>query len=499
MPDKRTQGARAKIEPKTLRWPLPIRGVWQGINDTAIPLDGLFEASNITLRDGTVQGRPAINQLDAQVFDSRPTGALNIWTTAGLPRLVMGTLGKVWTFDYTTWSDRGGTLAGNADDPVRMTRFIFGTPAVTRAYICNNAVALQSWKDPDAALTAAGGSPPIFKDLATASDRLVGLVGTYGVQWGEPLVDDDWPAANIRFLSETDAKTIAIRAFGTLGLVVYKKDSIWLGAATGDAGALAFCFAIQGKFDGPAGPAAIADAQGTDYYMTQYGRIAKYTGSSHEWIADGVWSIIKAEIDQSAPGRVVGFYEPQNHEVWFTYPRVGDGGVNLGLVIVVLPRPEFGILHHAAFPGTFGKAISAAVKVDKESLKTAILFTSAGSAERSYTLDGTDDDGVAVQSNFQTGLQPLVDASVSRILNVEPFLERKSGNGTIIAKVATSNVLDKAEGNLTGGKIIDLTKIPVIENVGFDATGRFVALRYEFDDTDTVRYRGSVLRSMETT
>jgi len=498
MPDKRTQGARAKIEPKTLRWPLPTRGVWQGINDTAIPVDGLFEASNITMRDGTIRGRPGINQLDAQVFDSRPTGALNIWTTAQSPRLVMGTLGKVWTFDYTTWADRSGSLGGNADEPVGITQLIFGTPPVTRAYICNNVATLKSWKADDASVTTVSGTPPIFKDIATASDRLVGLVGAYGVQWGEPLVDNDWPAANQRFLSETPAKTIAIGTFGTLGLVVYKKDSIWLGAATGDAGATAFCFAIQGWFDGPAGPAARTNVRGTDYYMTQYGRIAKYTGSSHEWIADGVWSIIKAEIDQASPGRVVSFYEPQNEEVWFTYPRIGDSGVNLGLVIVVLPKPEFGIPHHAAFPGTFGKAISAAVKVDKESLKTAILFTSAGSAERSYTLDGTDDDGVAVQSNFQTGLQPLVDASVSRILNVEPFLERKSGNGTIIAKVATSNVLDKAEGNLTGGKIIDLTKIPIIENVGHDATGRFVALRYEFDDADIIRYRGSVLKSMET-
>ena len=450
------------------------------------------------MRDGTVQGRPGLNQLDAQVFDSRPTGALNTWTTAGLPRLVMGTLGKVWTYDYTTWSDRGGTLAGNADDPVRMTQFIFGTPPVTRTYICNNSVAFQSWKDPDAALTAVTGSPPVFKDIATASDVLVGLVGSYGVQWGAPLDDTSWPAGNIRFLSETPAKTIAIRAFGTLGLVVYKKDSIWLGAATGNAGSEFFCFAIQGWFDGPAGPAAIANVRGTDYYMTQYGRIAKYTGSSHEWIADGVWSIIKAEIDQSAPGRVVSFYEPQNEEVWFTYPRVGDGGVNLGLVIVVLPKPEFGLVHHAAFPGTLGKAVSAGVKVDKESLKTAILFTSAGSAERSYTLDGTDDDGVAVQSNFQTGLQPLNDAEVSRILNVEPFLERKSGNGTIVIKVATSNVLDKPEGDLTGGEIVDLTKIPVKENIGFDATGRFVAARCEFDSTDIVRYRGLILKAQET-
>jgi len=499
MPDPRPLGARSKVTEKTLRWALPTRGIWQGLNDTALPLDALFSGKDITLRDGTLQGRPGINELDSQVFDTRPTGALNLWTTAGLPRLVMGTLGRIWTFDYTTWSDRGGTLAGTADDPIRITPFIFGTPAVTRAYICNNVDTLRSWADPDAALTVVGGTPPIFKDIATAGDRLIGLVGTYGVQWGEPLEDGTWPASNIRFLSETSSKTIAIRSFGTLGIVVYKKDSIWLGAATGNTGGEAFCFAVQALFDGPAGPAALADVNGTHYYMTQYGRIARYNGSSHEWVGDGVWSIVKGEIDQAFPGRVTAFYEPQGEEVWFTYPRTGDSGENFGLVMISLPKPNFGLPNHASFVGTLGKSVTAGVKIDKESLKTAIVFSSTTSDEKSFTLDGANDDGTVITSNAQTGLQPLADAEPSRVLTVEPFFERGKGFGTCDVRVASSNVLDKAEGDLSAISTVSLDTLPIREVTKFDVRGRFVALRLEFDSTDKVRYRGAVLRSGEVT
>lgn len=494
-------GGRRKLEPKTIEWPLPQRGTWNGINDTALPLDVLFDSKNCTIRDGKLLGRPGLTLVNAQVFDSRPTGALNIYQTDGSPFLIMGTLGKVWAYDFTSWSDRGSPFSGNADSPVRITQFITGTPPVTKAYLVNGVDTLQSLVEPAGTLTAIAAAP-VFKDIATAGDRIIGLVDAYEVRWGEILVDDDFPALNSRLLSDTPSKTVALRPIGTLGVVIYKQDSIWLGVVTGKTGGSAFCFTLIGFFDGPGGPNAIANAKGSDYYMTQYGRVGKFDGSTHKWVAEGTWAKVKAEIDQAFPRRITAVYHAQEEEVHFTYPRVGDSGENLGLLIVTLPKPEVGIQAEGAYVGESGRSITAMAKIDRESQKTPIVFTSGspGGSAQSFTIDGTDDDGVTVVSFFQTGLQPVFGAEPSRVLNAEPFLERSGGFGTIFVRMSSSNVLDTPGGTLSvaPGRSVDLTDAASIKTVlGFDVRGRFVALRIEFDSTATVRYLGATLRAQE--
>jgi len=272
---------------------------------------------------------------------------------------------------------------------------------------------------------------------------------------------------------------------------------IWIGQATGATGAQAFCFDKAGDFDGPANAAAIVRIRGADLYMTEHGRVAMFTGVTHDWIADGAWQTIKDEIDESKPGRIRGEYHKREEEVWFHYVRTQDSGEAKGLLIIRLPQPKFGLPHYACFVGQTADGISAGVSIVRDNSKVPVVFTSTSAAEKSYTLDGTDDAGTQIDSHIQTGLQPLHDGETARILNVEPFLERLAGYGTIDVKVATSNVLDTVAGTLTAAQSVDLTLTPVREVLGFDARGRFFALRLEWNSTDTIRYRGAIIRSQE--
>lgn len=491
------RGARAREEQKTIFFQLPIRGLVAGINDTEIDTDGLFSTANAVLRSGTLRGRPGYQLLHAQLFDSQMTGAVLHYTTAEVALIIAASLGKVWTYDFSSWTDRSGTLGGSADKPARIAQLVFGTPAVTHAYICNDNVALQTWATGDGSISAVSGSPPTFKDLIGTADRLLGLVGAHEVRWGDPLSDSTWSSLNQRFLSESPAHTVGITALGTIGAIVYKRDSIWIGQATGATGAQAFCFDKVGDFDGPANAAAIVRIRGADLYMTEHGRVAMFTGVSHDWIADGAWSTIKAEIDQTKPGRIRGEYHRQEEEVWFHYVRTGDSGEAKGLLIIKLPAPKFKLPHYACFVGSTADGISAGVSILRNDSKVPILFTSTSGVEKSYTLDGSDDAGMVINSHIQTGLQPLHDNEPSRVLNVESFLERAGGFGTALVKLATSNILDKPEGTLTSAQTIDLTSVPVKEPKGFDTRGRFVAYRLDWDSSDTVKYRGAILRSKD--
>ncbi|KKK75958.1 hypothetical protein LCGC14_2868520, partial [marine sediment metagenome] len=170
---------------------------------------------------------------------------------------------------------------------------------------------------------------------------------------------------------------------------VYKRDSIWIGQATGATGAQAFCFEKVGDFDGPANAAAIVRIRGADLYMTEHGRVAMFTGVSHDWIADGAWSTIKAEIDQTKPGRIRGEYHRQEEEVWFHYVRTQDSGLAKGLLIIKLPQPKFGLPHFACFTGVMAEGISAGMSVVRTNSKVPVVFTATSGTEQSFTAENT--------------------------------------------------------------------------------------------------------------
>lgn len=490
------RGSHTFDEPILGAWLLPIRGVVRGINDLAISKDTLLDGSNIEIIDSTLRGRRGLTTLSSTLFGARPMAGLNIWQNNTASFIVLATTAKIWTYDISgaAWTDRSGSLTATADDATRIIQFAFGTPTVTRAYVCNGVNVLKTWKAGDASASNVSGTPPIFRDLTVLGNYILGLVGSHDIRWSNPLTDATWPAGNIKVIAETPSPTAAIRHLGNLGAVCYKKDGAWLGELTGLAGASAIRWTFLVSLEGPAGPPALVEAGdgGPHVYMTRTGRIGMFDGAAIRWIAEGVWSIIKDEIDQTKPNRIWGVYKQADHQVWFTYKRTGQTNTD-GLVIVQLARRETN-LPFAAFPGRWGKSVTAGCSVYEESFTTDVVFTDNTGAEKSYKVTGTDDDGTTISSTLQPGYVPTDGIESVRVLSLEPFVERSAGFGTLTVKAITSNVLDTTLGTQSTGISVDLAQTPIKETVGVDARGRYLSVRLEWNSSATVRYRGVTLR-----
>lgn len=338
---------------------------------------------------------------------------------------------------------------------------------------------------------------PVFKDITVVADRIMGAVGTHEIRWGDPLTDGSFPELNSKLLTETPSPVVAVRSLGALGAVVYKKDAIWGIDVTGLSGGSAFRFNMVEKVQGPAGPNAVVDANGIHVYMTNNGRIGMYNGFMRKWIGDGIWSVIKAEIDTTKPNRVHGVYIKELNQVRFYYKRTGVTDTD-GMVIVNIERKDLQ-LPWSAWPGRMGKSITASTAMEDDSFTTSLVFANNAGAAKTYKIEGTTDDGVAISSHMQTGLTLPTKMEVARALSLEGFFERLAGYGTVTAKLVFSNVLDKIEGMLSASSTIDLTVVPIKNPIGFDVRGRFLALRLEWTSAATVRYRGANLRAAETT
>lgn len=610
-------GGRSREEGILGEWLLPVKGVVRGLNDLTIPKDSLLDGLNIEILDGTLRGRRGLTALSSQLFAARPMAALNVWQNTTAAFIVLATTEKVWTYDVSaaTWTDRSGSLTADADDATRITQFAFGSPTVTRSYICNGKDALKTWKPGDATATtitilgaekvtngsfisssgwtmgtgwsfdatneemdhAAGntanleqsvnaktaieyrvtftvrnmtaggltpeiggvigsqvtvdgtysqditttgtgnlkftptsifdgsvddvsvqevsGDAPIFRDLTVYGDRLVGLVGAHDIRWFEPLSETRAPETNKRILADTPPPTVAIRKLGNLGVAVYKQDGVWLGEITGLPGSSAIRLSHLLAIEGPAGPTALVEAGdgGPHVYMTDTGRVCMFTGSSIKWIGDGVWKITKDEIDQTKPNRIWGVYKPAERQVWFTYKRTGQSATD-GLVIVQLQRKDVD-LPFACYPGRWYKEVTAGCTLNDKTIGADLVFTANSGAEKAYKMTGADDAGAAVTSYIQTGYVPVPMLESTRILSMEPLVERLAGYGSLTVKAITNNVLDTTLGTQSSGATVDLTSTPIKEVVGVDARGRFLGARLEWTSTATVRYRGITLRT----
>jgi hypothetical protein len=483
-------------------WPTPVRGVNQALPAHEIGIDELRDALNMALVHGVFQPRRGLVRFGSTVFSARALGAFEYRRADAVALPLIATQTRLLTYEGGVWTDRtGGTpLTGSAEKPARVTLLPFGTPTVVYAVHANGVDALRQWNGTDATFTTVAGTPPVFSDVTTAFDRVVGIVPPYEVGWGEALSLATWSALNRRLLADTPDPLVAISHAGTLGLHVYKAKSIWAGYAQGGPSSQAFRFEHRLDVDGPAGPAARVRAEGVDYYMTTQGRIGAYTGESHGWVADGVWPLVQAQLDSTLSQRIVAWYDKLQSLVWFAYPRVGDAGECFGLVLLHLPKPIERLDTYAAFPGTLLRAVSAAVDLRlSDGVDRALVVTSTPSDRRALELGGLDDDGQVFPVMWQPGLAATPNFDVYRIESIEPFVERGTGYGTLEMRAVVSDVLDTPAGTLEPtGATIDLTEVPVDANAGLDARGRFLGVRFDATSQDVVRYKGALLYGRKT-
>lgn len=469
-------------------WQLPTQGVQQQIAAHQLPLDAFYDALNVCLRSGKVVTRPCMLVFTAGALTDRVTGATVYIKADGSRIPVAGTRTDILQYPVggPAWATFKGavTISGAETDLWSFTQMTFGTPAVNYLVGANGKDPLIQWPGTGNA-SASAGSPPVFKDICTSFARVVGSVGANEIRWGEVNSLSTWPDINSRFLSDTPDAIVGVRNFGTLGLVVYKERSIWMGSAQGGPSSSAFRFELKGWLDGPAGRRAVVDANGVHFYMTVSGRIAMFDGSTHTWVADGIWPVIKADIANASVSRIVGAYDERENVVVFWYPRTADAaGEMSGMVVLNLPFPSAGIPTYAAFPGRTVRPVSAAMALRlADNLDKIMVFNSTGgTVNRSHTLDwGTRlDDGAAITAFWQTGIVPGPDMDLYAA-TCEPFFIRGAGLGSVTLNLVTSNVLDAAGGTVgTDDLSVDLTQVPVKEYRGFPTNARFFGLKINY-------------------
>ena len=294
---------------------------------------------------------------------------------------------------------------------------------------------------------------------------------------------------------------VAVKPYGATGILVFKQRSVWPGFAQGGSNAQAFAFPGPiTHVDGPAGTKAIVtDGQGIYYWITPQGRIAMFDGTQVNWIADGIWGLIQADMDPQYMNRTVAMYSVANHEIMFFYPQNGTSGAQLGAAVVNLPRPDFGIPQAAAFPWTMATKVTggSTIRLPTTNQDVDLVFSQEGAVVKSYTLStGATTDGAASTWNgfWQTGMIPAHKMIPHRLDAIEPFLQRSGGYGSITLKPVTSFIMDSASGTLGSGVSVSLTSTPTDTMTGMGSSrGRFFGLRVEFTSADNPKYTGAFM------
>lgn len=483
----------------------------------AVPPTALYDSRNILVRKGNLQPRPGLTSFDSTPVDGRVIGAYSaisivegafqddtfqndaFQTEANAPSstTVIATPTKMYLRTSSGWQDVTDTpLLAGEDSHARFTSIFLSN--VLHVLMTNGVDSPRDLRSDAATISVIAGTPPIFTDWTTlpGQARVVGIVPPYDIRWSNIADIGTWPALNNANLSGTPDRLVAIRNLGTLGLAVYKTHSIWIGVATGlPTNAAALRFELKGWFEGPASPAALVDAQGVHFYMTEAGRVGAFSGTQHQWVADGVWPLVQDTLDVDRTSRIFGFWEPTRDEIYFIYPRTDDPSADnpRGLVVVLPPRPSEGRESYIAFTGQLGLGLSTAVDLR---LNTKDVMAFGAQDHETYKFTGGDDAGTAITGFWQTGLTKMPGIHPHRVEAIETFAERLAGYGSLTLKPVYSNLLDQPAGSLATGITVDLTDTTSITDLqGVRAKGRFLGLRYEFSSATapTLRWRGARL------
>jgi hypothetical protein len=366
--------------------------------------------------------------------------------------------------------------------------------------IANGQTAVRQWTSASGItdITATVGTVPVAKSVCTTTSRIVALVSPHTIRWTSIFDITNWSDLNFAKVARTNDKGICIRDLGTKAFVLYKERSLYIGTPRGGSDAAAFGVDLVQECEGPAGLHAMCNADGVHYFMTSSGRVGMFDGSSYvQWIADGLWLYLQTDIDPEEAFRIFAVYDYRLHTVTFHYPRNGDNGDVMGLVIVNLPLQAAGIDTHASFLGDLVKPVTFGMehRFDNRLNKT-VLFSNTINNKQSFIFDENTkmDDNVSFNCHIQTGLQ-ATPMSEHMYTSAEVFMERGNGFGSVDIYPVTSNALENKTGNygVENYETVNLEFNPIEQYFGFAKQTRYVGLRLEWISLSSMRYAGAVI------
>lgn len=538
---------KPSVEEKIGSWGVPIRGTISTLPAHELPEDALFTSKNVLTRDGKLRSRPGLLRLPNSIVDTTtgiPTGAFNYRNPQGSEVVLVGTTTGIYSWNGVTSRKRtgltpaqgnapafAGALTGDLDHPSRFTSIQLEN-TVYALHTNGRDLPLQ-WDGLENLFRGVTGDPvgpsnnpglpvpcPRFTDWVNIGGRIVGILPPYLVQWTNLDSIVKWPALNFRALSDEPSALVTIRQLGTLGSgVAYKTDAIWVCFQEGATDASAFRFEFRGFYDGPAGPQAVADANGIHLYMTATGRVGSFNGSDHLWILDGLWPTLRDLIHPDFAHRIVSAYDSNFHEATFWFPRRADAdGFPRGVLTITLPKPEVGRGAIGGFPGAlstlWGGAVTTALGYKLVTKAPKVMALASDSATVFYRVGGdpdvcvgpgelapdeAKDAGIPFDFHWQTGLQESPGKQPTAISAIEPFFQRDVNYGMLTVRPVLSQALAVDGGELGPAKVINLEERKIRPTVDQNVRARFHGVRYEYTPTlvtDTppkVRYVGSLI------
>ena len=510
---------------------IPYRGLWLQTPTYQSPTDSLRACNNVMVRSGILGHRPGYSRFTEAGFAGTPVGAHPYVSITDARAPIIGTTLGSYQFNGTSWQDITGTpttgdnihlkrytsiVLGADTDASPLKVFVFETNGVDflrwTSGVGNNFATVGYDGVPDSDLDQAA----LFTDITTIADKVIGIVPPYLVRWSTTLMNPlmghftfensvNWPQLNQHQEASTPDRVVAIRNLSSVSGCLYKQQSMWAISTTGAASeAAAFRFDLIGMYDGPAGPAAVANCNGSQMRMTLNGRLGFFNGGSHRWVGDGAWPFIRADLNVATAKRIHCWYDPLHDEAWFVYPSISNSNKMTGLVIVTFPKPEWGIENFGVFVGQLAHEMTASTVDRSETEVNRIILGGDETIKRPYLLDPettahADDDGEAITGYWQTPMASTPGREPIRLESVETFASRGAGYGQLDLEIISSYTLaDEGKASILLPVNLELPDEPVRADVGADVRGRFIGLRYSFDaDADIVQYKGAVTKAQK--
>jgi len=475
-----------------IQYPVPYSGTWKSLPGHLIPESALVDSSNVFIKDGELVTRPGLGvKFGIGVLDGEVLGGGEF--SNGVDRfLVAVTRSSVYTATsiVSNWNRIGG-VSFDADKGVSFD--LFSSSGVVYAIIASGSV-VYTWDGTTFnTITSSLGVIPNVHDIEIAFDRIVAIEKPYNVRWTVGLDFTNWSDLNESKKPESGDEVVTIKKMTNLGFVLYKEKSIYIAFATAGPDSTAFTFRdSRGQYEAPAGIHAVVDVNGSHIYMTASGRIGLFTGAQHRWIADGIWSFMREDIDETLTYKIFGIYDRVLNTLSFVYPR---GGEMVGLVVVNLPYPEIGIQGFSAFLGTLSVPVNYGFGFKLNNLlPQCIGFNS--SDNQGYLFDSSvgNDAGLPFNCIIQTPIKPFESFKHNKV-NVETFCERSDTYGMVGVNIVSSAMLDNRDGHVYSEmQRIDLNTARVNEFLGFNKSDRYFGVKYSWNSGLSVfKYKGAIV------
>lgn len=497
----------------------PYMGISHALPEHSISENALWAAFNCVYTKGRVATRQSMVKLtvvkpaaNAPAFASRVLGAWSNTTSANNFDIYATTPTKIWRLrDFTgAWTDVTGslTLTHTAVHTPRWASLYNQADGKTVTIMVNRVDdAVKSLDGAAFTTLVVGGEKAV--DICTSASRFVAIINPYRVRWSD-IYSSTFPALNFYTAQDTPGAVVAIRNLGTLGVCIYKEDAIVVGYSQPGSAANAFRFETRIELPGPAGASAVVQAEGKHFLMTRRGRIGVFDGTRFEWIGDGIWDFLLRDFDYNYAYQTHGFYDETEGQVWFVYPRIGSGGAGpVGIAIITLPRPAWGIPSYGVWAGEFKAAVSCSNTLRLTSGYGGLVFRAdAGSENAELVTNPLDyssfgDDEIDFDCFLQTGLQSLGSDIIK--VELEALLQRGADFGVCTVQPMISYTLG-VEGGFAGvAQTIDLEATePVHAVFGGQVAGRFVGLKVSWqsrvpeaeagdEEGGVVYYKGAII------